>query len=329
MARIGYSYTDTPDSGQAAGLRAFFAANLTTWTVGPAYTFGATTTERVYFTLTSTFNSQEILVVVPNGSNADLSTSLNAAFINTGDVPNTTDLSLAFGFAIDGGYEAQLIAGEDPMDLSFFPAKSTRFRNMEFWFEGQPENVLYAIEDDAKADLHIFTGYTASNQGYGYWGYAEDLVVFDIVPNDPDFTWLGDAVIQFDITQSTAASPRPITQTLQSYHYTGQAEAYLDDDDRSLTTDFLEFLTDTTQPNPETGTFESARLQSLFYESEAGGDEISYLAFIGQYNPNILRLFGDTSATYRRKLNSNTGEVFVHLNEKLLLPWAGNLPNPF
>lgn len=336
MARIGYRYNaGTPGNGQAQAFRNFLAANLTTWTVGPVYVFGSGANERDYFTLTSSFGGEEILVTMPNGASADMTNSLDDSLIFSGDQSIATDQTIGFMLAVDGGFESRFLAGDDPNTDTgtFYPNRVTRVTPLEFWNEGTQPNVFYIIEDDANAAFYIYVGLVTNNSGYSYWGYSSDYNVFDRVPNDPTFNWNGNSVVQISVTQSTANTPRPTSSQRQWFHYTGQTERFIDISNATSvdwsTPGFIsDNLTDNNQPNPETGTFISARTETTYIGNADIDQEVTSLGFIGQLNPGIHRQFGNIVGAYRRKLTAPTGEVFVHLYFGQLTPWAGNLLNP-
>jgi hypothetical protein len=327
MARIGYTYqAGSPGPGQAQAFRNFLAANLTTWNVGPSYSFDSGTSERNYFTLTSNFNGEEILVIMPNGSTEDLDTSVDDNLAFSGDILTSTDQTLSFMLAIDGGFESRFLAGDDPnLDIgTFYPNRITRAVPVEFWIEGNPATRFYVIEDTENAAFFFYVTYEVASEGYSYWGYADNYNVFDLVQNDPTFNWLGNSVVQMTVTNSTDPTPRPTTNQYQWWHYTGQTERFIDQTIDLSTPGFIsDNLTGLNQPDPDTGTFLSARTQAVLAQND-----VNYQGLIGQLNPNIHRQFGTIDGAYRRKLVSPTGEVFVHLYFGQLTPWAGNLPNP-
>ena len=342
MARIGYQYlAGTPGAGKAQEFQSFLAANLTTWTVGPVYVFDSGTSERDYFTLTSNFGGEEILVTMPNGSTEDVASSLgNSVIYSTGDASTATDQTMALMFAIDGGFESRLIAGDDPnIDVdTFYPTRITAGVPFEFWFINAANNVFYIIEDEDNAAFFFYSGYEISNQGYSYWGYADNYLTFDVIPNVPAYDFNPNSVVHMNVANSTAASPRPTQSVSQWWHYTGQTERSVTEFDIDYSTPgFLDNLTVANQPNEVDGSFVSARTQFnngggmsvlVGVSSAAVYESFPYLGFIGQFNPAIHRQFGNIVDAYRRKLVSRTGDVFVHLHFSQLTPWAANLPNP-
>lgn len=327
MARIGYIYSaGTPGAGQAQAFRNFLASNLTSWTVGSVYTFDSGTAERNYFTLTSSFGGEEILVIMPNGNNEDLLSSVDNTLAFSSQVSTSTDQTLSLMLALDGGFETRLAAGDDPdVDTgTFYPSRVTRVTPLQFWSEIDTDATFYVIEDDASAGFFIYTGKTSSNNGYSYWGYSDAQVVFDLVPNDPAFTFVGSSVVQLQCTTSTANSPRPVVDSYQWFHYTGQTETYLEQiDPVYATANFLQNLESNHQPSPEDGSFITARAASLYTASD-----VDYTGFIGQINPAIMRQFVGITSGYRRKFTASSGEVFINVFESLLTPWAGNLGDP-
>lgn len=325
MTRIGYQYNaGTSLTSSSEDFRTFLSTRLTTWTVGIMRSFESGTTERNYFTLSSTLSGTEILVVMPNGISSSLLDCVRTEFILSGGVTQSIDQTITMSVAMDGGFEANFDLGRDPKtDANFYPSKCTQFTPMDFWIKGGQPCVFYIIEDTLQPALHFYTGNVAGNVGYNYWGYDQDHLTFDIVPTGPDVVFTTEAVLYLYATKTTGFTPRPPSIINSWFDYVGQTESFISGQTTSLTPPgLLTLFTDTNQPNPDNVSYASGRL-SAYYEDLG----IDFSGFVGQYDSKIHRDFGLTDSTFGKKLTSPQGDTFIHIFERMLSPWAGNLPD--
>jgi hypothetical protein len=325
MARQGYIYLGNPVDGDPDSFRNFLAANLTSWVVSTVKVFDTATNERNYWTLTSGTSSAEILVYMPKGSDADLDAGTpNASYYVLTNASVTSDLSLSLSCAVDGGFNTSFGSGFDPDEVGFWPTVHTEMVNMDYWFESNNRQmVIYVIEDDEKDFLSFHVGYATSNAGYSVWCFTEDLFTFDVIPNDPTVNWRGEGVFFLEVTSSTGSTPPLKDVFFTWYHRVGQTERSLLNPTSELQDD-LQDLGNAVLPLNITGGLITPRQASFF----AGTTDYSYLGFVGQYNPEVLRSFAGPTNTYRSKVLLASGSVLVHHTRYVLMPWANNLPNP-
>lgn len=188
MAWVKLTHTGTPGSG-VDGLGTHIRATLngdagftTNWTVGAEKLFGATTTERSYFTLTHT-NGLEVLIGVGNGNTIGISELAHSSWRNA-NIGVTLDH--AFGVAINpvggaGGFEDELnTAGTDPnADAGFWnaPEKSQMCAVYE-WYEHASPTDLHFIYDDTNANMIIASISTlaARNETISWVAFGEDFI---------------------------------------------------------------------------------------------------------------------------------------------------------
>jgi len=188
MAWAKVTHTGTPGNG-ADGLGTHIRATLagdggftTNWTVGAEKLFGATTTERSYFTLTHA-NGMEVLICVGNGNTIGISEMVHTDWRNAGI---GVTLDHAFGVAINpdggvGGFEDELnVQLTDPAaDAGFWDAtEKSQVCAVYEWYEGGLSTDIYFIYDTVNANLIIAanSGNAARDETISWVALGEDFV---------------------------------------------------------------------------------------------------------------------------------------------------------
>jgi len=318
MPKAGYSLTATPGSSQAQTLQSFLASNLTTWTTSSVYAFGSGNYERDYIVLTH--GTYEVLIYIPNGRYVDLDSGiLNTSWYRgTSKIPSYQEQILGIAFSPTGGYTTAFGNGHDPsLSQEFWDAASScQVIPMQYWYENGPECTLYFIENTDKAELFIYCGKSGvSNDGYGFWGVSSEMIVNDKIPVDTETNWRSEVVYRFDVGEGTGSPRGRSDHTMVHWDDTNGRYTRVADPDIN----YLSWMGDAQAPNPDTGFYESIRTVATTSLGNVSG----------HLNPQIFREFPQTTSTYGRKMSGvGTDEVFIHLHNVLLCPWASNLPEP-
>jgi len=188
MAWAKVTHTGTPGNG-ADGLGTHIRATLagdggftTNWTVGAEKLFGATTTERSYFTLTHA-NGLEVIVGVGNGNTIGQNELWHTDWRNTA-ISSTLDHAIAF--AINpvggaGGFEDELnVQLTDPdLDTGFWDApEKTPAVPVYEWYEHGAVTDLHFIYDTVNANLIIagISALAARDETISFVALGEDFI---------------------------------------------------------------------------------------------------------------------------------------------------------
>lgn len=173
MARTatGYTFSDIPDATTSAAFRASLAANLTYWTVGPLYNLGTTNTYDA-FTLTHNTTGAEILILFPTSQYVNHTHMIYTDFRDA-QLTGADSYEMFISFAPEGGFEATLLSGYEPVNLDFWdnfatlelanPSKCMRGRCI-YW-NSLSVDIVY-IEDDTTDMFCIYAYRTASVSSY-------------------------------------------------------------------------------------------------------------------------------------------------------------------
>jgi hypothetical protein len=314
VARDPYGVTNS-DSGEGTFMRSHLASVLTTWTVSIEYTYGAASLERSYFVLSQ--GAYEILVVMGNGTTVSFTSMVHPTYQAENDYFSTGPLGLAF--SPTGGFEANLIAGLDPFsDLAFWPSDSSLVKTLE-GYGRSPGNAinLYAIENTTYPELFLYVGEPTNE--HSFWGFSDEIFDFSRVPANPDRAWETYGILAFDYFAKSGPGPYTTSRTLVTAYSpeTGRVEAQVAQNEQGLA-----FLTDDVQP---IGTDYAATRMLVFME--VGTNEESYP--FANFNRSLVRRMANTEITFREKFDGGgTDEVFVHLFQYYLTPWASALAKP-
>lgn len=313
----GHLYSATPGAGQGTALRTNLAANLTQWTVGALYTFGAGSTERNFFVL-SHASGGEILVFCPNGGSVPSAVSVYADY-NSANTWSIYNYPLSFSYAPAGGFASALGSAFDPLNLDFWEditvsqakTQPTRVYSMPFWITGSPLLDSYWIEDSSREALTVHIGRQASNTGYGSMVFGRDLMVPMPEPAPNQVKGYGMYLVDVPTAGSTI---RPIDSHI----------ALWDESDTRLEFELTDIGThlsnynDSNQPYSDDSKYQTATV-----------GVVSRDRAYGTIHQDYMRIFGrSTTSTYKSKRGTSTAFKFVHLHEDLLTPWDNTLAAP-
>lgn len=324
MARIGYSTTRDPygaggtTNGEGTFLQNFFATNLTTWTVGSLQSFNSGNEERNYFVCTQ--GSDEILVVIPNGSQSSYAEGVLFDYRTSND--NIGNGALGFAFADGGGYAARFIAGDDPStDASFWPAQSTTVKTVDHYNSSASTLTLYLIENNSHAELVFFTASTNTNIYPAMWGYSANAYDTSRTPlgSTPPYTWKTKGVFGLDPLTTTTNGVPNVSRTY-SVLFASELSAPYETNDDPIFFDAQDPIEDTIQPVD--GEYVARRMARSVLIAQTGED---YGQFIN-YDRAWMREMPDTSTTYAGILEGDVAdEEFIHSSRGYLLPWDTTL----
>jgi hypothetical protein len=323
MPRVGYTTTRDPygtgtTNGEGTFLQGFFAANLTTWTVGALQSFGATNSERNYFVCTN--GTHEVLVAIPNGYSSSYFSSVVTEYRTDND--NTANGALGFAYADGGGYAASFVGGFDPgSDVAFYPALSSTVKTIEHYNASAPTLNLYLIENTDHAEL-IF--WASSGSDYPVmWAFSENAYDVSRQPlgSPAPYDWQTNGVYAFDVGSLTSGVPN--VSRSYSVAYAPELSTPYEDLSFPAFTTGIDAVADAVQPID--GEYIARRLaRSLSIELD-GEDYGGYI----NYNRAFMREFSDVTGTYGRILEGDvSGEEFIHGVRFLLLPWDTTLGLP-
>lgn len=322
MARQGYSDTRDPfdagDVNPAQNLRDFFAANLTTWTVGSLQTFGTSSNTRGYFVLTQ--GSHEILVGQGNTNPTTVSyTNMILSDYRTSNDEQSNGC-IAMAYASGGGYATGFVGGYDPAsDALFWPALSTSARTLEGWNAASTTRTMYLIENTSHAELIVYV--TGTSNYPSMWAFSENMFDTSRTPlgGTAVYTWQNEGVYSYDVG-SPLSGVGTISRSFTASYATELSAPYESNLD-PFTTQY-DFLTDSMQPIG--GEYMARRLASPIVNPD--GNRYGQLI---NFDRAFMREFGDTTSTFGRRFTGGlAGEDFAHMTRFLLTPWASALGDP-
>lgn len=323
--RVGYRYQAIPsDPDNIDGLRTFLMGNLQTWGVSQTFNFDSGISERNYLVLSQ--GSREVLLYVPKGTgnNSLLNNGARSGWYKTSSQvsPSTNSDNargpFAIGYSPTGGYGDGFDNGFDPSNHEAFweGTSSCWMANILLWCVAESREIdLYFIENLEYPELIVYYG--LPEEGYGIWVFSSQMTVYDYIPPPPpEMGFATDGVYRLDVTLGTSV-PRPRWYPLfvrwrDNYGVTEQFE-------RSPLARHLSWLGNEIQPQPETGLYDT----SLMVPE---GNP-----FNGHINPSLMREFpGAVTKTGGRLIRGqDPNDIFIHLVEGILFPWAPNLPSPY
>lgn len=308
----GYKYAHgVIGSGFGTALRTNMAANLSNWTVGSLYTFGAGSEERNYFVLTHATSSAEILICAPNGTTSSYFEYVNAAWrIDTGEiVGGDTNQRLIVAFSPGGGYLAALVAAKDPANADFWPSSSSKGIPIGWTFNGTDVD-FYFITDDAKAE---FCFYLKSNSNTTMAFFLAGDEVFDNTYNTTTISQAG-LVSGYN---ANAGGFTTIAEMIMQWSFWASSGAYTTIDYSELGSySFLNGSVDSNEPDSQSGKFYTSTIPILGPNG-----------MLGHIASDVMKICGRTNTDTFKTLRGSD-PYYYHVFRDLYTPWDNLLALP-
>lgn len=320
MSRIGYQETISIAAGQASAIHGFLDANLTTWSLGSIVTVetGDSNYEGAFFVLSHLTSPAELLVYVANAQYADAYRHIHSSGFYEGNNPtlaDSDDLTFWIGSAPGGGFSDKLYVDSDnPANASFFDGYNPDFFHLvpfEGWLRGQPAQRLFAIEDDARAELTLYCVDDAGGNEYSGFIYSDEAYVQGpLIPPSQFCDPRGQIVIAY--TNSNAPAERYYAAFLYP-EGDGLREIWqMDNYDWNRGPSHID---DTTSPHPA-GTIVA---HHRVLDRPKGN---SYNRKIrGEYNPDLCWVASRQSSLHKNVLTTPGGRKLAHIWLDMLTPW--------
>lgn len=327
MARTatGYLMSDVPDGSTLDSLRASMVANLTQWTVGAVYKFGATTEERGYFTITHA-SGAEIMISMGVGTSSSYYDRIWSGKRTTvlGDV----SFSFEVGFAPEGGYEAALANALDPINQSFFDyitgtlglREASCSHPSRVMYNGSPSLDFTYVEDDASDLFTLYCWRTSAISAY----YTDMFMIGTalVLQSRSDGRYSTEALITYNGNNSGTPQGIGVNYIYQWIEATGQMRLSI-----NSRPEFYNHSGYTTR-----GT-ESSNLTGKVVCSLAAlrGD---YDQITGQIHFHSGHLDPDFALCFPRANNqvtafgASTAKKYIQIFDGLASPWTNTLSNP-